>query len=179
MNLELKDIKSGVLEQDYSCTGADFPGLAELSGQNGATFVWPARFHLRFQKTGQLVQLEGHLAATILLQCGRCLQDFNQPVNENFALTFAPLPPEHADIEEVELEADELNLVVYEDEVLDLSSVLLEQLIMAVPISPVCSSNCLGLCPECGIDLNKQQCSCAKKVFNSKFSVLARMKLDN
>jgi len=179
MYLELKDIKSGALEQYYSCTESDFPGLVELSGGDVATYVWPAQFHLRFQKTGQLIQLDGQLSVDLLLKCGRCLQAFNRPVREIFALTFAPASSEHEELKEVELEADELSLVVYEDETLNFADVLQEQLIMAVPISPVCCSGCLGLCPGCGAHLNKQQCSCAKKVFNNKFSVLAGVKLNS
>lgn len=179
MRLELKDIKGGVLEQDYSCTFADFPELKTLSEHGGAAFVEPFSFYLRFQRTGQLVELEGQLTADILLNCSRCLKEFSQSVNESFTLTFSPVPQDDVDEEEVELAADELGLIVYQDEILDLAAPLLEQLVMAVPISPICSVECQGLCPECGLDLNDSRCSCVKKVFNTKFSVLAGMKLDN
>lgn len=179
MRLELKDIKGGVLEQDYSCSVADFPELKTLAEEAELAFVEPFSFHLRFQRTGQLVELEGRVAAEIMLKCGRCLKAFKQTIAESFALTFSPVPQDDVDEEEVELAADELGLIIYQDETLDLAAPLLEQLIMAVPISPVCSSECLGLCPECGLDLNDSRCSCEKKVFNNKFSVLAGIKLED
>jgi DUF177 domain-containing protein len=179
MRLELKDIKGGDLEQDYSCTFADFPELKTMSDHGGPVFVEPFSFHLRFQRTGQLVELEGQVTADILLSCGRCLKEFRLPVAESFALTFSPVPQKDVDDEEVELDADELGLITYQDETLDLAAPLLEQLVMAVPISPVCSDECHGLCAECGLDLNDSRCLCEKKVFNNKFSVLARIKLDS
>jgi len=177
MRLEIKDIKGGVLEQDYSCTFADFPELKTMSDHGGPTFVEPFSFHLRFQRTGQLVELEGRVAADILLNCGRCLKEFRLSVTDSFSLTFSPVPQEGVEEEEVELDADELGLITYRDDVLDLTAALLEQLVMVVPISPVCSDGCQGLCPECGLDLNDSRCTCEKKVFNNKFSVLAGLKL--
>lgn len=179
MRLEIKDIKGGVLEQDYSCTFADFPELKAMSDHGGPAFVEPFSFYLRFQRTGQLVELEGRVKADIHLSCGRCLKGFRLPVEDSFALTFSPVPQEGVDEEEVELDADELGLITYHDDVLDLRASLLEQLVMAVPISPVCRDECQGLCPECGLDLNDSHCSCEKKVFNNKFSVLAGLKLKN
>jgi uncharacterized protein len=79
---------------------------------------------------------------------------------------------------EIELEADELGLIYYRDETLELREPLQEQLIMAVPIGPVCRDACQGLCPECGTDQNEAQCDCEKKPFNNKFGALADLKLD-
>ena len=177
MQLELKDIKGGVLEQDYSCTLADFPELYDLAEQDGTQFKEPLEFHLRFQLTGQLVEVDGHVRATVELKCGRCLKSFEYLVAESFALTYTPQPDDRTD-EDVELELEELGLVVYQDDILDLQGPLREQLIMAVPIRPVCHEGCLGLCPECGGDLNESQCHCVRKPFNNKFSVLADIELN-
>ncbi len=63
MQLELKDIKGGVLEQDYSCALSDFPDLSELAEEGGPEFTEPLHFHLRFQRSGPIVELEGQLEA--------------------------------------------------------------------------------------------------------------------
>ncbi len=91
MQLELKDIKGGVLEQDYSCALSDFPDLSELAEEGGPEFTEPLHFHLRFQRSGPIVELEGQLEAEVDLSCGRCLQRFRQSLNETFVLTFSPV----------------------------------------------------------------------------------------
>lgn len=176
MRLELKDIKGGLYEQDYTCSLNDFPELLEMKEQGGPEFIEPLNFHLRFQKSGQIVELDGDLSTEIKLSCGRCLQPFVHKATESFALTFSPVPEQATDEEEVELEADELGLIIYQDEAIELIESLQEQLIMSIPISPLCSGGCQGLCSECGLNLNDDRCTCEKKPFNNKFSALADLK---
>ena len=173
MQLELKDIKGGMLEQEYICSVVDFPDLHGISAAGGPKFDEPLVFELRFQQTGQFVAVDGHLDAVVELKCGRCLQDFKKSISESFSLTFLPLAKNGDVEEEVELEADELGLMTYVDDTLELREALQEQLLMATPISPICEISCRGLCPECGANLNVVKCSCVREPFNSKFNVLA------
>ncbi|MFK5925277.1 MAG: DUF177 domain-containing protein [Desulfuromusa sp.] len=175
MRLDLKDIKGGELEQGYSCSLNDFPDISLLAEDGEPKFREPLAFQLRFQRTGKLVEVDGHLDAAVTLQCGRCLQSFERLLSEQFVLTFVPQSKDGQTEEEVELEADELGLVVYADETLELLEPLQEQLIIAVPISPLCKKTCQGLCPECGTNLNVKKCNCIRKPFNNKFTVLTDM----
>lgn len=176
MHIELNDIKGGVLEQVYSLGLSDFPELDVLARNNGPLYREPIRFELRLQRCGQLVELDGRMDARVRLNCARCLTVFEASLGENFNLTFSPVT-DQPDPDEVELEAQELGLVLYRDDVLQLDEVLLEQLIMAIPIRPQCSDDCLGLCPECGLNLNEAQCQCEKKMFNNQFSALAGIRI--
>ncbi|MCW8858984.1 MAG: DUF177 domain-containing protein [Deltaproteobacteria bacterium] len=176
MRLELKDIKGGVLEQGYSCSLADFPELLAIAQQDGPQYKEPLEFYLRFQRTGSLVEVDGRVDAVVRLRCGRCLQIFESSISETFALTFTPQSQETEE-EDLELEVEQLGLITYQDETLELREPLQEQLLLAIPISPVCDSKCLGLCPHCGVNLNECQCSCVRKPFNNKFSVLADIAL--
>ncbi len=178
MQLELKDIKSRGLEQEFSCEPKDFPELLELATGQGPVFHGPICFTLRFQRSGQLVELDGHFSAAARLCCGRCLEPYDQALAESFSLTFAPRPEDRDLSEDVELEAEQLGLLYYDDnETLHLHEPLQEQLLLAIPISPLCCEGCLGLCHECGERLNDQQCDCVTTSFNNKFRVLAALKL--
>ncbi len=175
MRLELKDIKRGWLEQAYSCSLSDFPELIELAVEDGPEFSEPLAFQLRFQQTGKFVTVDGHFDAVVRLKCGRCLQRFEQILSESFALTFVPELKKCETEEEVELEVDDMSLIAYKDDILELQEPLQEQLLMSVPMNPVCSISCQGLCPECGLNLNREKCDCVKKPFNNKFTALADM----
>ncbi len=176
VRVELKDIKGGLLEQEYDCSPADFPELRTLEHDAGPIFHAPIHFVLRFQRSGQLVEVDGRLSASVTMTCGRCLKAFTQELEEPFALTFTPLKQSESVSEEVELEAQELGLIPYQDETLELLDPLQEQLIMALPISPICDEACGGLCPVCGQDMNQDPCQCVRKPFNNKFAALADMK---
>ena len=173
MRLELKDIKEGILEQEYSCSPDEFPELVTLAEEGGPQYHQPIMFRLRFQRIGQLVEVDGTLDATVRLKCGRCLEEFEQTVSETFSLTFTPQPDAMECDDEMELADEDLGLINYKDEILELHGPLQEQLILAIPISPLCGNKCQGLCPECGVNLNEQKCHCVRKVFNNKFTQLA------
>jgi uncharacterized protein len=182
MRLELKDIQDSGLEQSLSFAATEFPILAQMQ-QDEVGFVAPLQFRLRFQKSGQLVEVNGHLETVVALSCGRCLQAYEKDLRSDFALTFTPYVAEEQDVEdeavEVELDTDELGLVYYQDDCLELTQPLQDQVIMALPISPTCFEDCAGLCPECGCNLNVESCNCEKKIFNSKFSALAGLKIES
>ncbi len=175
MRLELKDIKGDGLEQAYTCTLSDFPDLVALAEEGGPVFDEPLSFALRFQRTGQFVEVDGRFDAVVGLKCGRCLQDFKQSLAEAFTLTFVPHRDDVEIDEEIELETEELGLIPYSEETLELRDPLQEQLLMAIPISPLCAESCQGLCPECGGNRNRQACDCTRKPFNNKFTALTGM----
>lgn len=176
MQIELKHIKGGLLEQDYSCKVADFPDIAALVPESGAVYRDPISIHLRFQQTGRMVEVDGRIQATIMLICGRCLCTFERVLTETVSLTYVPGLTAQELAAEHELNKDELGLIMYHDDRLELLAPLQEQLLMALPISAVCSDNCQGLCLECGVNLNIARCNCDRKPFNSKFGVLAQLK---
>ncbi len=181
LRFELKDIKDGCLEQDLSCSLQQLPVLAELAGQEDVRFEQPLDFRLRIQVSGQIVEVDGNFRSEVVLKCGRCLQAFQQEVSSEFSLTFTPHVADESDTveEEVELESDELGLIFYHDELIDLLEPLQDQVIMSLPISPVCNDACLGLCMECGGNLNSEKCDCTKKLFNNKFATLASLRVDS
>ena len=108
VRVELKDIKGGLLEQEYDCAVADLPELQVLQEEGGTTFSDPVHFSLRLQRVGQLVEVDGVLNAQVTMICGRCLQPFNQLLSEQFNLTFSPQKQEQDLVEETELASEEL-----------------------------------------------------------------------
>lgn len=176
MQLELKHIKGRQLEQDYSCDAGDFPELMVLASAGDSAYRSPINLHLRFDQSGRMIEVTGHIQATLDLTCGSCLGTFGYELTENFALTFVPEVEQTDFVPEQELEPDELGLIPYREDRLELLIPVQEQLLLAVPMHPLCSVNCRGLCPQCGVDLNTTPCRCEKKVFNSKFGALAQIK---
>ncbi len=44
--------------------------------------------------------------------------------------------------------------------ILDLAPIVHDACILALPLAPLCSEECRGICPECGANRNLEQCSC-------------------
>ena len=68
--------------------------------------------------------------------------------------------PDAAEGEEEEIAADDLTTAFYRDGVLDISELLREQFQLVLPMKPLCSDACRGLCALCGTNLNRSECDC-------------------
>ena len=99
--------------------------------------------------------VSGQVSARIQGECSRCLEPacalVEGPV-ECWCLLAPPDPEE-------DLEEDEY-LLIGEDGVIDLGDACLAALVLETPVSVLCDPDCQGLCPQCGVNLNKEQCSC-------------------
>ncbi|MGD1996405.1 MAG: DUF177 domain-containing protein [Anaerolineae bacterium] len=58
---------------------------------------------------------------------------------------------------------------------LDVSPLLREQVWLAIPIKPLCSLECQGLCPQCGVNLNREECDCRQERVDPRMQVLASL----
>jgi uncharacterized protein len=116
-------------------------------------------------------RVTGHLTGELELTCGRCLELFTLPVVADFDLRFVPRT-ENLGEGEKQVEEDDLTTAFYSDEQIDLSELIAEQFHLALPMKPLCSEACKGLCPNCGTNLNTETCGCEVKWEDPRLSVL-------
>jgi uncharacterized protein len=145
----------------------------------------PLHLALRAHKQGQDVMLEGVLEGAFVLECGRCLARYRQPLRESFRLVLEPagdrVPGDPEAAEALARDGlclgDELETGWYrEGEMIQLDSVCLEQIELALPVQPLCREDCAGLCPRCGVDRNTTTCGCAEVRPDSPFAALASLR---
>lgn len=122
------------------------------------------------------VYLEGRLDTTVTLACSRCLEETTLPVTGRFNYTFSPAGGPRP--EEMELSADDMDIVYYDDELIDLDPIIYEQIVMNIPIKVLCSDSCRGLCPTCGINLNRESCQCRDQRIDDRFAILKKLKVE-
>jgi DUF177 domain-containing protein len=125
---------------------------------------------------GHDILVRGQLEGTLDLTCSRCLESFSHPVAAEFDLLLVPAPDTVAG-EDEELSPADLDLDYYSGEVVDLESLLREQIILMIPVKPLCDEVCKGLCPQCGANLNRETCNCRSEAVNSPFADLAKLKM--
>jgi len=128
------------------------------------------------EKHGRDILVRGHLTGNLELNCSRCLEGFWAAVQSDFDLLLMP-GPEPVSAEAEELAAPDLDLDFYTGEVVDLEGILREQIILMLPLKPLCAENCKGLCPLCGANLNREGCRCKAEKVDSPFAALAKLKI--
>jgi len=131
--------------------------------------VAPVHLVLDVHKDRDAYRVTGRVQTRLRLECGRCLEPFEIPVDSVFELRYVPAPANagpgpahhgHGEVVEAEVAEDDLTTAYYKNETLDLGELVHEQFVLALPMKPLCSDACKGLCPSCGTNLNKGTCDC-------------------
>jgi DUF177 domain-containing protein len=123
----------------------------------------PVEVLMDVQKAGaDTYHVTGRVRSSLELDCSRCLEPFLVPVDASFDLRYVPQAQNSGD-EEREIEEEDLTTAYHREGLLDVTELLREQFQLALPMKPLCTDGCRGLCPSCGMNLNKTRCDCAPK----------------
>ena len=138
-------------------------------------FPSPVQVDVTYYRSGREIFFHGRLKGEAEAECSRCLEDCGFVVEKSFdfVLTPDPLPTN----KNMELTADEMGLSFYTGEDIDLSPFVREQTLLALPLRPLCSENCRGLCPDCGAELNRTTCGCTSPG-DPRMAVFRNLRLD-
>lgn len=130
--------------------------------EEGVTLVAPVTGRLRFVRDHAGVLVQGKLATTVALECARCLAPTQAVVSFELEEHFRPTIqlPEGPPILRDPDEEDEPATDIDAHHVLDLSAVIEQDILLNLPLHPLCRPDCRGLCQICGQDLNEGQCDC-------------------
>ena len=122
------------------------------------------------------VRVQGWLAAEMSVTCSRCLRLFSSRLEKTFDLEYAPDPKVEREGEELALNYEDLGVGFYRDEQLDLGSAVGEQILLEIPMKPLCAEDCRGLCDQCGADLNQGDCGCVRETVDPRLASLLELK---
>jgi DUF177 domain-containing protein len=123
------------------------------------------------------IRIAGDIETKVELVCARCLEPVVEEVSRTFDLFYSPLP-KGVKPEEARLKEDDAEIGFFEGEGLFLADVLREQVLLALPMKVICRSDCRGLCPNCGANLNHEECRCETHATDLRLAPLARLKQD-
>ena len=130
---------------------------------------------ITFTNAGSSIVARGSFRTAVELECGRCLGSYRlhveAQIEENLLLTDRA-PESVADAEEQELPEEEKD-PLFVDNVFGLEELLRQSILVNVPLKPLCSEECKGLCPRCGRNLNEAACGCAPEETQSPLASLA------
>ena len=165
MRINIFDIPEEGLEQDF-----DLPVTI-----NNKSKPESASVRLKLLRFKKKILVDGSVKAVVSLKCSRCLNDFPCPVDLNFREEY--IPADETELEsDQELSDDELDISFYKGEELDLAGIVNEQVLLEVPMKPLCNNDCRGICSRCGTEMNVQSCNCKDDHIDPRLAPLAKYK---
>lgn len=153
MILDLAHIRQAETPLARQYKPSDFEGRS-----NQFRVVAPVSLQATVHKDKDRFRLTGRVTTVLELVCSRCLEPFQLPVAASFDVRYLPQSANAG--AEREVEEDDLSDAFYRDEQIDLGQLMEEQFYLALPMKPLCREDCKGLCPNCGTNLNDDQCNC-------------------
>lgn len=127
----------------------------DLFDQGTATTAFQAVIGIRPASRG-ILRVTGKIRSSPVLECSRCLENFTFAIDTELDIELAPVASLGA--AEHELAGGELDTEFYEGDVIEPVDLIKEQLLISIPMVPLHSPECKGLCSVCGTDLNKSEC---------------------
>lgn len=140
-------------------------GLDMIAIEAGA----PLDLDLRLESVSEGVLVSGTVHAPIRGECSRCLG----PVADEIEIALTELFAYPDSATESTTEEGEVSRVV--DQTVDLEQPIVDAVGLALPFAPVCSQECPGLCPQCGIPLATAESGHHHDVVDPRWAKLAAM----
>jgi uncharacterized protein len=124
-------------------------------------------------RTHQGLLTMARIETQVQTTCSRCLSEFQR--QSSWKLEEESYPTVDPGTGKKMVPPDESEGVIHIDSqhMLDLSDVVRQYILTDIPIKPLCSNNCLGLCPECGANLNEEKCKCETAPTDARWGALS------
>ena len=133
-------------------------------------FAEPVTFSGTYMISDETVVIRGIAETVIEGPCARCLEMARMPVQAELSEAYVRDTGE----EIIPLDEEQYR---YQGHILDLYEAVRTAILLELPTRFLCKEDCKGLCPVCGINLNKNSCSCQKDIpRRNPFSALAAMR---
>ncbi len=158
--------------QELAC---DFDSYDCQLPEGFGTLLTAIHLDAQIRKVEDEITVEARLKADVGMQCSRYLQEHRQQIDEAFNVMYLPEPEGQENVNELELSETDLNVEYYTGDTINLAELAREQLLLLLPIKPLCQEDCAGLCPACGQNLNEGTCICPKEALDPRFSVLKKL----
>lgn len=152
----------------------------------------PFQFSLEASKSAQAsesILIEGEIKGRVALECSRCAKRYPHALREFYRLVLEPLEGPTAPDPEGEKGlaengvclSEDLEVGSYRGAVIGLDDFFGEIIALALPLQPLCTEGCLGVCGHCGAERSNDPgvgCECEDEKIESPFAVLAQLKMD-
>lgn len=135
------------------------PGTAAGLGLPAEDWPEPMALELAVDRAGERFMISARLTGEASAECARCLKRFRFPV----AAEFAALAERAEGARDADAAGIEDYFLPHDGRQVDLGEAVRDQLLLALPMAPLCRPDCAGLCARCGADRNDGPCACDQR----------------
>ncbi len=173
MKLNVHEIEEDAKELTYEEPTASL--TSRLVHGEVIDFEFPASVtvDLIYYRAGRELFFKGRIDGSVIGHCARCLETYEFPLRKDFSFVLVPI----SEARSAGDESAEVDLAYYEGDEIDLTPMISEQIILALPTRPLCSEDCKGLCPSCGKNLNRETCNCSTESGDPRLAVFRSLKI--
>ncbi len=169
MRIELSDLENG----KGAFSHAYAPNELTLADDRVELLV-PPTVSAGIRQAGRRAHVAGSVSGRLKLECDRCLQPVELPVDSRFQLEYVT-PEDYQAQQAIELTGDDLDLSTFDGDGIDVDELVTEELLLAVPDHVLCSENCKGICATCGADRNLNECGCESQKVDPRWAGLKKL----
>lgn len=187
MKITIAHIPPDGFHFEFTKNAAFFPVLSDMINSKDIGFSSPVSGEISaVVMSDDLVEIRGRVNVTLSCECGRCLEPFEQELKRTFMLNFVKNPDEKNPVRKETLSDNEdgneitdkdITTEYFIGDAIELKESIQEQIILNLPPRPLCSEECKGLCPVCGLNLNVSSCNCTQTKGHPAFAVLKGLKM--
>ncbi len=137
----------------------------------GTGFPEPIEVEISVNKTGDELILQGTVVTKVEVECSRCLENFESEVKSRLQFVIQLLEisqPQDSD-------DDDYVILPKTTQEYDIGQRVREAILLELPLKPLCSETCLGLCSMCGINLNESDCDCTPDKADERWDSLKQL----
>lgn len=173
MKLELRKIESFparvVVESSKDGIPTDYEDVREISF---------ARATLSIQEGNEEYYCQGEVTASLKLECARCLTSFDAETKSRIDFILCDKDRMKAISREGD-DSEDYVILHTSDMTADISSVVRQVSLLSIAMKPICSEDCRGLCPRCGVNLNTKPCDCRTEKADPRWDGLKKLSINN
>lgn len=112
---------------------------------------------------GNVLELCAHVEGAFLANCARCLKELKEELSFDFSETL---------VQEGDEVTDRDSVIVFAGMQIDLSDIVVSNILLHMDYRYLCSDDCRGICPKCGADLNQGDCGCVNDAIDPRWEKL-------
>lgn len=141
-------------------------------------FQFPSSMEIEliYYRSGRELFFRGSFGGMVEAQCSRCLKPYAFRLGNDFEFILVPAAVQFGQ-KAGEISREEIGLSYYSAEEINLTPLIREQVLLALPTRPLCEENCRGLCSGCGVNLNDEGCVCAASAGDPRMAIFQTIKI--
>jgi len=174
VRIATEDIKNFPSEIHFAEGVQELNRVLSQAGEAEYRLVAPLQVEVTHVRSGGELLFSGTIRGELIGQCARCVEEYPLTLTREFSVVLTP--QSHLG-RETELSYDELSASFYSGDVIDVSALIQEQTLLALPSQPLCNEACKGLCSQCGANLNVMTCGCQSTWKDPRFAILSTLRI--